>query len=170
MQNIDKIIHSLVIVCSVAAASTVVAAEPWDAGGSLDACIAATLKERPGIVTGWQQSGGGDAPPYVISILNAEGSIAEAFCDPVNPSSFQFTNKMGLYRYSMYERATWPETRSRIGAQEIFTPPVRLTSMELAVNFSGRPTYKYQMILPSRHKAVVEMDGVTGRLANAQVN
>ena len=149
---------------------TALAADPWEAGGSLDACIEAMLKERPGIVTGWQQSGGGEAPPYVISVLNKEGNNAEAFCDPAKPTNFQFTNKIGLFRHSMYERATFPETKARAVAPEIFAGPARLTSMELSVGISGRPTYKYQMFLPSNHKATVEIDAATGRLNKGQVN
>jgi hypothetical protein len=154
----------------VALTARVSAAEPWDPGGSLDTCIEATLKQRPGIVTGWQQSGGGQSAPYIISILNVEGNNAEAFCDPAKPSGFQFTNKMGLFRYTMYQRATWPEPRARATAPEVFTGPVRLTSMEMSVGMSGRPFYKYQMFLPSNHKATVEIDAVTGRLEKGLVN
>ncbi len=146
------------------------AADPWEAGGSLETCIEAALKERPGIVTGWQQSGGGDAPPYVISILNAEGNNAEAFCDPGKTGNFKFSNKMGLYRYTMYQRATFPEAKARAVAPEVFIGPVRLTSMELSVGLSGKPVYTYQMFLPSNHKATVEIDAVTGRLNKGQVN
>ena len=149
---------------------TTLAADPWEAGGSLDACIEAILAERPGIVTGWQQSGGGEAPPYVVSVLNTEGHNAEAFCDPAKPTNFQFTNKMGLFRHSMYQRATFTEIRARAVAPEVFAGPVRLTSMELSVGVSGKPTYKYQMFLPSNHKATVEIDAVTGRLNKGQVN
>lgn len=150
--------------------SAACAAEPWEPGGTLESCIEAALKERPGIVTGWQQSGGGEAPPYVISVLNDEGKNAEAFCDPAKPANFQFSNKMGLFRYSMYQRATFPEARARASAPEIFTGPVRVTSMEMSVGVSGKPAYKYQMFLPSNHKATVEIDAVTGRLNKGQVN
>jgi hypothetical protein len=159
-----------VCVLSLIASRGACAANPWEAGGSLDTCIEAVLKDRPGIVTGWQQSGGGDAPPYVISILDKEGKNAEAFCDPAKPSSFTFTNKMGLYRYSMYERAVVPEVKARATAPEIFAGPARLTVMDLSVGVSGKPIYKYQMFLPGGHKATVEIDAVTGRLNKGQVN
>ena len=81
MQTI-KIISCSALALTLVTLSAAFAANPWEPGGSLDACIEAMLKERPGIVTGWQQSGGGEAAPYVISILNAQGNIAEAFCDP----------------------------------------------------------------------------------------
>ena len=169
MQTMKTILRAALILI-LPAFSAAFAAEAWESGGSLDACIAATLKERPGIVTGWQQSGGGESAPYVISILNAEGIIAQAFCDPAKPSNFQFTNKVGLFRYSMFQRATWPESRARTTAPELFAGPVRPTSMELYVGMSGRPFYKYQMFLPSNHKATVEIDAVTGRLDKGQVN
>ena len=170
MQTVMKIFFGA-IVLAMAAMHAAFSAEPWEPGGALDTCIEAALKQRPGIVTGWQQSGGGDATPYVIGILNLEGNIAEAFCDPANPTNFQFTSKkMGLYRYSMFQRATWPEARARASAPEIFTGPVRLTSMELSVSFAGRPAYTYQMLLPDNLKASVEIDGVTGRVEKAQVN
>ena len=146
------------------------AANPWEPGGTLETCLEAVLKERAGVVTGWQQSGGGEMTPYVISVLNPEGTNAEAFCDPAKPANFQFRDKVGMYRYSMYQRATLAEAKARASAPEIFTGPVRVTSMELSVGVSGRPTYKYQMFLPSNHKASVEIDAVTGRLNKAAVN
>jgi hypothetical protein len=152
------------------ALSTAFAANPWEPGGSLELCIDATLKQRPGIVTGWQQSGGGQAPPYVISILDPGGTNAEAFCDPAKPVDFQFKNKVGLFRYSMYQRATLPESKARATAPEIFAGPVSLTSMELSVSLTGKPVYTYQMFLPSNHKAIVEIDAITGRLEKGHFN
>ena len=149
---------------------TAFAANPWEPGGTLDTCLEAVLKERPGVVTGWQQSGGGETTPYVVRVLNPEGTNAEAFCDPARPTNFQFKNKSGMFRYSMYERATFAEAKARASAPDIFTGPVRVTSMELSVGMSGRPAYKYQMFLPSNHKASVEIDAVTGRLNKAEVN
>jgi hypothetical protein len=170
MQTVMKIFSGAVVL-AMAAMQAALAVEPWEPGGSLDTCIEAALKQRPGILTSWQQSGGGEEAPYVIGILNPEGNIAEAFCDPTNPANLQFTSKkMGLYRYSMFQRATWPESRARSSAPEIFTGPVRLTSMELSVSFAGRPAYTYQMLIPDNLKASVEIDGVTGRLEKAQVN
>lgn len=146
------------------------AANPREPGGRLETCLEAVLKERQGIVTGWQQSGGGEMTPYVISVLNPDGASAEAFCNPANPANFQFKGKIGLFRYAMYQRAVFAEEKARALAPEIFTGSVRVTSMELSVGVSGRPTYKYQMFLPSNHKASVEMDAVTGRLNKAEVN
>lgn len=146
------------------------AADPWGPGGTLETCLEAVLKERPGIVTGWQQSGGGEMTPYVVSVLNAEGNNAEAFCDPAKPANFQFKNKTGLFRYDMYQRATFAEAKARATAPVVFTGPVRVTSMELSVGISGKPMYKYQMFLPSGHKATVEIDAITGRLNKGQVN
>ncbi len=148
----------------------VYAANPWEPGGALEVCLEAVLSERPGIVTGWQQSGGGDAPPYVVSILNTEGNSAEAFCDPAKPAGFQFKNKAGLLRYSMYERVKFEEQEARALAPEIFVGPVRVISMTLSVSMTGKPGYRYQVFLPSNHKASVEIDAVTGRLNKAEVN
>jgi hypothetical protein len=145
------------------------AANPWEPGGTLDTCIEAVLKERPGVVTGWQQSGGGEMTPYVVSVLNPEGTNAETFCDPAKPTNFQFKNKTGLYRYSMYQRATFPEAKARTSVPDIFTGPVRVTAMELSVGMSGKPSYKYQMFLPSNHKATADVDATTGRLNKAEV-
>jgi len=170
MQTTIKFNSCCALALTLVTLSAAFAADPWETGGSLEACIEAALKERPGIVTGWQQSGGGEAPPYVISVLDTDGNNAEAFCDPAKPTNFQFKNKMGFFRYSMYERATFPEAKARATAPEIFTGPVRLISMELSVGLSGKPAYKYQMFLPSNHKAIVEIDAVTGRLNKGQVD
>lgn len=143
------------------------AANPWEPGGTLEICLEAVLKERPGIVTGWRQSGGGEMTPYVVSVLTTDGTNAETFCDPAKPMNFQFKNKTGLYRYPMFQRATFPEAKARVQAPEIFTGPVRVTGMELSVGMSGKPSYTYQMFLPSNHKASAELDAVTGRLSKA---
>jgi hypothetical protein len=169
MQIFRKFISCSTFAAGLVAWSAAFAANPWEPGGSLDACIAATLKERPGVVTGWQQSGGGDATPYMITILNADGINAQTFCDPANATNFQFTNKIGLFRYSMFQRATWPESRGRETAPEVFVGPVRLTSMELSVGLSGRPLYTYRMLLPNKHKASVEIDAVTGKFEKGLV-
>ena len=166
MKSISFCVLSLTLLVLPAA----FAANPWEPGGSLEICLEAVLKERPGIVTGWQQSGGGEMTPYVVSVLNTEGTNAEAFCDPSKPTNFQFKNKMGLFRYEMYQRATFPEAKARVASPEVFTGPARVTSMEFSVGVSGKPTYTYQMFLPSNHKATVEIDAITGRLNKGQVN
>jgi hypothetical protein len=163
------------IVCSALALDLfvspgAVAADSWQAGGTLDTCLEAMLKERPGIVIAWQQSGGGDMTPYVVAILSPDGTNAEAFCDPVSPANFQFRKRSGFFRYGMFQRATFPEAQARASAPEIFAPPVRIVSMELSVGMNGKPTYSYQMFLPSNHKASVEIDAVTGRLNKGEVN
>ena len=165
-----KLVSCSAFALTLVAVSTAFAGNPWEPGGSLEVCIDAALKARPGIVTGWQQSGSGDATPYVMTVLAEDGTNAEAFCDPAKPENFQFKNKMGLARYAMFQRATLPEAKARAGAPEIFAGPVRVISMELSVGISGKPVYKYQMFLPSNHKASVEIDAVTGRLDKGLVN
>jgi hypothetical protein len=165
-----KSIYFCVLSLNLLVLPAALAANPWEPGGSLEICLEAVLKERPGIVTAWQQSGGGEMTPYVVSVLNSEGTNAEAFCDPSKPANFQFKNKMGLFRFSMYQRATFPEAKARVASPEIFAGPARVTSMELSVGVTGKPTYTYQMFLPSNHKATVEIDAVTGRLNKGQVN
>jgi hypothetical protein len=160
----------IVFFLCVAAQSQAVAADTTAPGGPLDICIAAVINEHPGIVTGWRQAGGGPQPPYAITVLDKEGKMGETNCDPAKPMNFEFKDKSGLYRYAMYERATLPEERAREAAPVIFVGPVRFLGMELSVGFTGRPHYKYQMFLPSGHKATVEMDAVVGRLYKAEVN
>jgi len=165
-----KSISICVLSLNLLALPAAFAADPWEPGGPLETCLEAALKERPGIVTGWQQSGGGEMTPYTVSVLSQDGSNAEAFCNPASPTGFQFKNKMGMYRYAMFQRATFMEAKARASAPEIFTGPVRVTSMELTVGVSGKPIYKYRMFLPSNHKATAEIDAVTGRLNKAEVN
>lgn len=154
---------------SLVAHAAVVVAEPWDPDGVLDVCLAAALQERPGIVTGWRQVGGGEQPPYEVSILNRDGKIGQATCEPANPVNFQFKEKGGIYRYAMYERATLPEAKARVSAPDIFAGPVRFMAMELSAGFTGKPYYTYLLFLPSNHKAAVEIDATVGRLIKAEV-
>lgn len=171
MRNRDiRVVRSITVVAlwlTVRAAA--VFAEPWNPGEALDVCLEAALKQRPGIVTAWRQAGGGDKPPYAVSVLNADGRIAEATCDPTNPASLQFKDKGGLYRYEMYRRATFPEAKARSAAPEIFVGPVRIIAMDLRVSFTGKPHFVYQMFLPSGHKAVVSVEATVGRLTKAEV-
>jgi len=160
----------IVFFLCVAAQSQAKAADTTEPGGPLDTCIAAVLSEHPGIVTAWRQAGGGPQPPYAITVLDKEGKMGETTCDPAKPMNFEFKYKTGLYRYAMYERATLPEPRVREAAPVIFVGPARILGMDLSVGFTGRSQYTYQMILPSGHKATVEMDAVVGRLNKAEVN
>jgi hypothetical protein len=160
----------IVFLLCAAAQSQAKAADTTESGGPLDTCIAAVLNEHPGIVTAWRQAGGGPQPPYAITVLDKEGKMGETTCDPANPKNFEFKSKAGLYRYGMYERATLAEEKAREAAPVIFVGPVRFLGMELSVGFTGRPQYKYQMFLPSGHKATVDMDAVVGRLNKAEVN
>jgi len=171
MEKIMRVFKTVVVffLC-VAAQSHAAAADTTAPGGPLDICIAAVLTEHPGIVTGWRQAGGGPQPPYAIVLLDREGKMGETTCDPGKPTNFEFKYKTGLYRYAMYERATLPEPRVREAAPVIFVGPARILGMDLSVGFTGRSQYTYQMILPSGHKATVEMDAVVGRLNKAEVN
>lgn len=154
----------------VAAQSQAVADDPTRPGGPLEICTTAVLNEHPGIVTSWRLAGGGPLPPFAITVLDKEGKMGETTCDPANPTKFEFKGKTGIYRYNMYERATLPEEKAREAAPLIFVGPVRFLGLDLSVSFTGRPQYKYQMFLPSGHKATVEMDAVVGRLIKAEVN
>jgi hypothetical protein len=160
----------IVFFLCVAAQSQAVAAETTQPGGPLDICTAAVINAHPGIVTAWRQAGGGPQPPFAITVLDKEGKMEETTCDPAKPMNFEFKSKTGFYRYSMFERATLPEEKARVAAPVIFVGPVRFLGMELTVGFTGRPQYKYQMFLPSGHKATVEVDAVVGRLNKAEVN
>lgn len=163
--------NSIIVLFLCAVAQThAFAADNTEPGGPLDTCIAAVINEHPGIVTGWRQAGGGPQPPYAIIVLDKEGKMGETTCDPAKPTNFEFKSKSGLYRYNMYERATLPEEKAREAAPVIFVGPVRFLGMELSVGFTGRPVYKYQMFLPSGHKATVEMDAIVGRLIKGEVN
>ena len=159
---------SVIFLC-VAAQSHAIAADTTDPGGPLDICIAAVVNEHPGIVTAWRQAGGGPQPPYAITVLGKDGKMEETTCDPAKPTKFEFKGKTGLYNYNMFERATLPEAKAREASPVIFVGPARILGLNLSVSFTGRPYYTYQMILPSGHKATVELDAVVGRLHKAQV-
>ena len=157
------------LLCTTAL-SQALAADTSEPGGPLDICIAAVLNDRPGILTGWRQAGGGPQPPYAISVLVKDGKMGETNCDPAKPEKFEFKSKTGLYRYEMYDRAVFPEGRARAAAPQIFVGPAKILGMELVVSFTGKPQYKYQMILPGGNIATVELDASIGRLIKAVVN
>lgn len=160
----------IVFALCVTAQSQAADDDPTRPGGPLETCTTAVLSERPGIVTSWRLAGGGPLPPFGITVLDKEGKMGETTCNPANPTKFEFNGKIGSYRYYMFERATLPEGKAREAAPSVFVGPVRFLGMDLSVSFTGRPLYKYQMFLPSGHKATVVMDAVVGRLIEAEVN
>jgi len=173
-KHVEKIMRHFNTVIAIflctAVQSLAAADDPTIPGGPLETCIAAVTTEHPGIVIAWRLAGGGPQPPFSLTILDREGKLGETNCNPANPTNFEFKGKTGLYRYSMFEKATLPEAKAREAAPLIFVGPVRFLGMDLSVTFTGRPQYKYQMFLPSGHKATVEMDAVVGRLIKAEVN
>jgi hypothetical protein len=160
---------AVIFTLDLAVGAAALAAQPWEPGQALDTCLQAVINERPGIVTGWRQAGGGARPPFAVIVLNRGGRMAETSCDPDRPENFQFRDRSGVFRYAMFERATLAESEARMAAPEIFAGTVRLLSMNLAVGFTGRPSYTYEMLLPSGHKATVELDATVIRLIKAEV-
>jgi hypothetical protein len=152
-----------------AAHSHVVAADTSELGRPSDSCIAAALEARPGILTGWQRTGGGPQPLLLITVLDKANKMAEATCDPANLKAFEFKNKVGLYRYEMYERATLPEEKARAAAPLIFVGPISFYSMQLSVGLNGKPVYTYKISLPGGYRATVDIDAVDGHLNKAVV-
>ncbi len=165
-----RIVGRFAILAGCVAASTAAfAANPWEPGGPLDACLSAVVAARPGIITKWRQTGGREQPLYEVGVLTEEGKIWETTCDPAAVEKMDFNEKAGVYRYGMYERAKWPETKARESAPEIFVGPAVVIGMELNVSFTGKPSYQYQLILPKDYRATVEIDAVYGKLIHAEV-
>jgi hypothetical protein len=149
--------------------SYVIAADTPEPGRPSDSCIAAALEARPGILTGWQRTGGGPQGVMTITVLDKGDKMAETTCDPANPKEVQFKNKVGLYRYEMFARATLPEAEARAAAPWIFVGPISFYSMQLSVALNGKPDYTYKISLPGGYRATVTIDAVSGRFSKATV-
>lgn len=149
---------------------SVAAQQPWEPGQALDTCIDAAMKQRSGLLIGWRQARAGDMPLYAVSILDEGGLTAEATCDPQNSEApLDWKRRGGLLRYDMFKRVTFPESQARTNAPQMFVGPVTITSMDLKLNFAGKPLFVYQMFLPSGHKALVNVEGTVGRVMKAEV-
>jgi len=132
----------------------------------LDACIAAALKERPGVLFGWKETGVG---AYQISVIAADGKIADAPCSGSAPAGLQFENRLGLRRFEPYERIQVPEASARATASLIFSGRVRYTQMEIDTDVRGGLSYEYRMELQSGHHVLARVDTVSGLLVYAEV-
>lgn len=157
--------------CALAALCVSIAAgaayaDAGTVGEGLDACLAAAMKERPGFLHGWKDVSGGS---YVISIVNAEGKIADAVCNSAAPSNFQFKDRFGLRMTGTYERITVPEVSARSTAPQLFAGPVRIVEMSVDFKLSGQPAYEYRLVLPNGREAMAQVDTLSGILLHAEV-
>jgi len=145
------------------------AAKAADAATTLDKCLAAAAAAQPGIITGWQELSATSDEGYYVRIVTKDGSIRLTECRPSSTAPLEFTKKTGLVRYEMYERAKAPESAARAAAPTIFVQPVRITRMELSQSIKGTAYYTYSLVLPGGEKAIVEVDGTTGKPTTAKV-
>ena len=140
-----------------------------DAAGTLDKCLAAAAAAQPGIITGWQELSATADEGYYVRVVTKNGDIKLTECRPSSSAPLEFTKKTGLVRYEMYERAKAAESVARAAAPTIFVQPVRITRMELSQSFKGTAYYKYTLVLPGGEKAIVEVDGTSGKPTTANV-
>jgi len=145
------------------------AAKAADAPGTLDKCLAAAAAAQPGIITGWQELSATSDEGYYVRVVTKDGNIRLTECRPTSTAPLEFTKKTGFVRYEMYERAKAPESAARAAAPTIFVQPVRITRMELLQSIKGTAYYKYSLVLPGGEKAIVEIDGTTGKPTSATV-
>lgn len=149
--------------------SSSTAASAADAPSALDKCLAAAAAAQPGIITGWQELSATSDEGFYVRIVTKDGNIRLTECRPSSTAPLEFTKKTGFVRYEMYERAKAPESAARAAAPTIFVPPVRITRMELSQSIKGTAYYTYSLVLPGGEKALVEVDGTTGKPTTAKV-
>jgi hypothetical protein len=138
-------------------------------GPGLDTCLAAVLKERPGVVHGWKVLKGGDQESYRVSVIDTEGKIADTTCVASSPSNFHFKERFGVRRYESYGRIAVPEQSARATAPQIFVGPVRIWQMAIDLDIRGRPAFEYHLTLPNGREVVAQVDAITGALIAAEL-
>ena len=132
----------------------------------LDECVAAALKQRPGVLWGWKELGTGY---YKISVITSDGKIGDADCSSSNMTDLRFETRFGLRRFEPYERIQTTEAAARPIAALIFAGRVRITGMEIDTDFEGNLRYEYSLVLQSGHKVKAQVSTVTGLLKHAEV-
>jgi len=146
-----------------------VRAEESVVGPGLDPCLQAALQQRPGFVHGWKDVSTGTDERYKVSIINADGKIADAICEASAPGNFKFEDRIGMRRYDAYSRVNIPEASARATAPLIFVGPVKVVQMEIDLDWKGKAAYEYHMILPTGREVIARVDTTSGMLINAEV-
>ena len=133
----------------------------------LDTCIAAALQQRPGVLFGWRVLSDAPQAVYKMSVLTADGRIADADCSPSATANLRFQNRIGGRRYEPYKEIGVPESAARKTAPLVFAGTVKIMSMQIGTDIKGRLWYEYRMELPSGHRATSHVDTVSGFLTSA---
>jgi hypothetical protein len=154
------------LVFGLATVTPVLAADEIAPLPDLDTCIAAALKERPGVLFGWKELGVGS---YKVSVITPDGKIGDATCSGSTPSGLQFENRFGLRRFGPYEAIKVPETSARATAPQIFSGRVRFTEMEMDTDIKGGLSYEYHIELASGHRVLTRVDSIGGQLIYAEI-
>jgi len=134
----------------------------------LETCIGAALQQRPGVLFGWRLLNDVPPPSYRVTVITADGKIADAVCASDNASNLRFENRMGVRRFERYKEIVVPESTARNTAPLVFAGNVKITSMEIDTDVKGRLWYEYRMDLPSGHKAMSHIDTTSGFLTYAE--
>ena len=154
-------------VISIGCASAIAANDVAPLPG-LDTCVDAALQQRPGVLYGWRLINDAPQPVYKVSVISAEGKIADAECSPAATSSLHFENRIGVRRFDRYRQISVPEATARNTAPLVFAGNVKITSMEIDTDVKGHLAYEYRMELPSGHKALSHVDTTSGFLTYAE--
>lgn len=153
-----------VLASSALAFEKAVAADQIAPLPGLDTCIAAALQQRPGVLFGWRALNDPPDGTYRITIITQDGKVADAVCPSNAPTNLRFDNRVGLRRFEYYQRISVPEATARSTAPLIFAGTVKITSMEIDTDVKGGLRYEYRMSLQSGHKAMSQVDAMSGLL------
>lgn len=134
----------------------------------LDACIAAALQQRPGILFGWKRLSAGDDASYEISVLSPDGKIGDTTCSASKTADLKFENRFGMRRYEQFQRITVPEASARATAPLLYAGEVDVTRMTIDSDLVGNLAYEYYMTLRSGHVAQVKVSTISGLLLTAE--
>jgi len=129
----------------------------------LDECLATALQQRQGVLFGWKSLSEPPDGSYRISIIGTDSKVAETVCSPAS-TTLRFDNRPVTRRYEYYKQMAVPEGDARKTAPLIFAGKVRIVSMEIDTDLKGGLRYEYRMLLPSGHRALAQVDAMSGLL------
>ena len=156
------------LIVGVFAATHAIAANEVAPLPGLEACVNAALQQRPGVLFGWRALKDMPPPGYRVTVITADGKIADAVCSADTANNLRFENRVGLRRYDRYKEIVVPESTARNTAPLVFAGNVKITGMEIDTDLKGRLWYEYSMDLPSGHKATSHVDTTSGFLTSAE--
>ena len=145
--------------------ASIPAAHAVDGTEGLDPCLEAVLKQREGMIIGWEGLKSGPAA-FKIVVMTKDGRVWDTTCDVQTLALTPFSQSLlrELRNYKMLtERAKVTEDQARFTVKTYYAG--KFEAMKYGTtSFRGGAAYVYTVITPDDREATVEVDAATARI------